>query len=77
MDFSKFVEKAILYDKRNTFSKYDGSLDGVPDILKDLYRDSNPIDVKFNNIRFSSRGVYRFASRVFVYECTIYFRNLQ
>lgn len=52
MKFSKFVEKAILYDKRNTFSKYDGSLDGLPDVLKDLYRESNPIDVEVNNIRF-------------------------
>ncbi len=52
MKFSKFVEKAILYDERNTFSKYDGSLDGLPDVLKDLYRESNPTDVEFNNIRF-------------------------
>ena len=52
MEFSKFVEKAILYDKRNTFSKYNGDLDGIPDVLKDLYRESNPIDVEFNNIRF-------------------------
>ena len=52
MEFSKFVEKAILYDKRNTFSKYNGDLDGIPDVLKDLYRESNPIDVEFNNSRF-------------------------
>lgn len=52
MEFSKFVEKAIRYDKRNTFSKYDGDLDRLPDVLKDLYRDNNPIDVEVNNVRF-------------------------
>lgn len=52
MDFSKFAEKAILYDKRNTFSKYDGNLDGIPDALKNFYRENDPVDVEFNNIRF-------------------------
>ena len=54
MDFSKFVEKAILYDRRNTFSKYDGNLDELPDVLKEFYRESNPIDVEVNNVRFYS-----------------------
>ena len=52
MDFSKFVERAVQYDKRNTFSKYYGDLTGLPDVLKDFYRESNPIDVEFNNIHF-------------------------
>lgn len=52
MDFSKFVEKAILYDKRNVFSQYDGDLSGIPDELKTFYKDNNPTDVEVNGVRF-------------------------
>lgn len=52
MDFSKFVEKAVLYDHRNVFSAYDGDLNGIPDVCKDFYRKSNPVDVEVNNIHF-------------------------
>ena len=54
MEFSKFVEKAVLYDKRNIFSKYEGSLNGLPEVLQDFYRENNPIDVEVNNVRFYS-----------------------
>ncbi|MFQ7158201.1 MAG: hypothetical protein ACLRPX_00590 [Ruthenibacterium sp.] len=53
MEFSKFVTKAGLYDKRNTFAKFDGCLKGLPDVLQDFYRENNPIDVEINNVRFS------------------------
>lgn len=52
MEFSKFVEKAVLYDHRNIFSAYDGNLNGIPDALKEFYRKSNPVDVEVNNVRF-------------------------
>ena len=52
MDFTKFVSKAIQHDKRNTFSRYNGSLDGIPDILKIFYRENNPVDVEINGVRF-------------------------
>lgn len=52
MEFSEFVNKAILQDKRNVFSQYDGDLDGIPDELKAFYRDNNPTDVEVNGIRF-------------------------
>lgn len=52
MEFSEFVDKAILQDKRNIFSQYDGNLDEIPDKLKAFYKDNNPTDVELNGIRF-------------------------
>ena len=52
MDYSKFVEKAVLKDKRNIFSRYDGSLDIIPDDLKEFYKKSNPLDVEINAVKF-------------------------
>lgn len=52
MDFSEVVKKAILYDKRNVFSQYDGDLSGIPDELKTFYKDNNPTDVEVNGVRF-------------------------
>lgn len=48
MSFSSFVEKAILQDKRNIFTKYDGNLDIVPDELKSFYKNYNPTDVEIS-----------------------------
>ena len=52
MEFSEFVDKAILQDKRNIFSQYDGNLDEIPDELKAFYKDNNPTDVELNGVRF-------------------------
>ena len=48
MDFTDFAEKAVKQDRRNIFTKYDGNLDIVPDMLKSFYRDYNPVDVEIN-----------------------------
>lgn len=52
MNFLEFAEKAILYDKRNLFSKYEGKLDCIPDEMKNFYKESNPVDVEINSVRF-------------------------
>ena len=54
MEFSNFAEKAVLQDKRNVFSRYDGDLSGIPNELKAFYRDNNPKDIEVNGIRFFS-----------------------
>lgn len=46
MDISGFVDKAVAQDARNYFSEYAGSLDGIPDFVKDFYRRNNPVDVE-------------------------------
>lgn len=52
MKYSEFVKKSVLYDARNSFAKYDGNLDCVPDVLKDFYKESNPLDVEIDCVRF-------------------------
>lgn len=52
MDFNNFVRKAIEDDSRNVFSQYSGDLTGIPEPLKTLYKESNPVDVEVNFIRF-------------------------
>lgn len=52
MEYSEFEKKAILYDARNSFSKFEGNLDFVPDVLKPFYEKSNPLDVEINCVRF-------------------------
>ena len=52
MKYSEFVKKAVLQDERNIFSKYDGNLDCVPDVLKIFYKESNPVNVEINYTRF-------------------------
>lgn len=52
MKYSEFSEKVILQDNQNIFSKYDGNLACVPDVLKQFYKENNPIDVEINGVRF-------------------------
>lgn len=52
MECSEFEKKAVLHDTRNRFTKFDGNLDCVPDVLKTFYKESNPLDVEINSVRF-------------------------
>lgn len=52
MEYSEFAKKAVLYDTRNSFAKFYGNLDCVPDVLKAFYKESNPLDVEINCVRF-------------------------
>ena len=45
MKYSKFVEKAIIQDKRNKF-KSTKKIEGTPNELIDFYIECNPIDVE-------------------------------
>ena len=46
MNYSEFVKKAVLQDKRNVFSEYSGSLDFIPQELRGFYSLYNPDDVE-------------------------------
>ena len=46
MQYSEFLKKAKEFDSRNTFEKYSGNLDTLPDIVKGFYKEANPIDVE-------------------------------
>ena len=48
MDYSAFAQRAVALDKRNRFSSYEGSLDAVPEHMKDFYRLYNPVDVELS-----------------------------
>lgn len=52
MEYSEFVRKAVLQDKRNVFSAYEGSLEEIPDVLKPFYKENNPSDVEINAVHF-------------------------
>ena len=46
MQYLEFLKKAKELDSRNTFEKYSGNLDMVPDSIKDFYKEANPVDVE-------------------------------
>lgn len=46
MQYLEFLKKAKELDSRNTFEKYSGNLDMLPDSIKDFYKEANPIDVE-------------------------------
>ena len=46
MQYLEFLKKAKELDSRNTFEKYSGDLDMLPDSIKDFYKEANPIDVE-------------------------------
>ena len=56
MDYSGFVSKAVVQDKRNKFMKYDGELSFIPSEARDFYQNFNPIDVEIgmngSSVRF-------------------------
>lgn len=74
MEYLEFVQKAVLQDKRNLFSTYDGNLECVPEKLRDFYKNSNPVDVEINFVRFvpaselsSVQAEYAYLSAQFVF----------
>ena len=54
--FSDFAKKAIKQDSRNKFEAYDGDISFIPDALKTLYKEYNPVDVEIkideNHVHF-------------------------
>lgn len=46
MTFKDFVKKSIEQDERNVFEPSDDTLEIIPEIMKDFYKYSNPIDVE-------------------------------
>lgn len=54
MEFMEFAKKAIILDKRNSFSRYSGDLSAIPEEMKDFYREVNPTDVEVGFVRFAA-----------------------
>jgi len=54
MEFQEFAKRAVLIDKRNAFSRYDGDLSKVPEEMVTFYRETNPSDVEVSFVRFVS-----------------------
>lgn len=52
MEFLEFAKRAVILDKRNTFSQYSGDLSAIPEEMKDFYREVNPTDVEVGFVRF-------------------------
>lgn len=48
MNISKFVNKAIKQDKRNTFGKGNLHIKQIPDDLQKFYKEIDPINVEVN-----------------------------
>jgi hypothetical protein len=46
MNYKTFVAKAEAQDGRNSFAKYAGNLDIVPEDVRPFYREHNPVDVE-------------------------------
>ena len=49
MQIDEFVSKAQMRDKTSLFSEYEGSLDMIPDELRDFYAKHNPRNVEIGH----------------------------
>ena len=56
MKIQEFVVKAKKQDKRNIFEKSTKDVSNIPNVLRDFYREANPVDVEIsmdgNSLKF-------------------------
>jgi len=46
--YEKFREIAMIYNKSNSFSTYNGNLNGLPVAVHEFYKKFNPVDVEID-----------------------------